>query len=78
MANWLNVKLKRTGTPVHELPILMRLRNLDGRMPEIGDTISIPLRGRSVRAIVRTISSHSSDASRASDMVYTITVDELV
>jgi hypothetical protein len=78
MAGWLNIKLRRTGTAADELPILTRLRNAEGRTPEIGDTIRIPLKGRDVRAIVRTISSQSSQSGGKSDVLYTITVDELV
>jgi hypothetical protein len=78
MAGWLNIQLRRTGTAAGELPILTRLRNTEGRTPEIGDTVNIPLKGRDVRAIVRTISSESFASGEESDTLYTITVDELV
>ena len=75
MANWFNVRLKRTGTPGSEPPIVVRLRPPDGRTPDIGETIQIPVNGRGVRAIVRAV---SSPAGLAADTVCTVTVDEVV
>jgi hypothetical protein len=75
MAGWFNVRLKRTGTPDYEPPILIRLREPDDGIPGIGETIQVPLKGRGVRAIVRAI---SSPPGLAADAVCTVTLDEVV
>ena len=75
MANLFHIRLKRAGAASYESTILMELRQLDGRVPVVGQTIDVPFMGQSVRAIVRAVFSVPSRDGKA---VHTVTVDEAV